>query len=278
MPIRNTNFPWTETTAVVTGATRGIGRCVVQELSHRGTRVGCIARSTTDLEQLAAGLAGGDRIAIAVADVGDRAALERAIEEITEQLGPVDVLVNNAGMGLYGPVVELDPADAERLMRANYLGVVYATCAVLPGMVSRRRGHIVNVGSIAGRIGSPFEAAYAASKFAVTGFTEAMSVEAAPFGVSVSLVNPGPVATSFFEARGHPYARSRPKQLDPFRVADVVIAAIEHCTAERTVPASLGAAVVVRHLLPPLFRRGSMAAMRKEIRDLRDRLARQQQS
>ena len=267
-------FSWADSVVVVTGASRGIGRQVVEQVAAKGARVGCIARNPDDLAQLAIALNAGDRISAVVADVGDQAGVENALARIGDDLGPVDVLVNNAGVGLYGPVVELDPADAERLMRANYLGVVNATCAVVPGMVARRRGHIVNVGSIAGRIGSPFEAAYAASKFAVTGFTEAMSVELRPFGVKVSLVNPGPVATSFFEARGHPYARSRPKQLDPAVVAAAVVSAVEHDRGERTLPGGLGLAIVVRHLLPGLFRRGSQAAMKKEIAELRARLER----
>ncbi|HLX88101.1 MAG TPA: SDR family NAD(P)-dependent oxidoreductase [Acidimicrobiales bacterium] len=255
-------------TAVVTGATHGIGRSVVEALVARGARVGCVARSADDLAELAGAVGRPGQLAVARADVGNRPELEGALDTLAGAHGPVDVLVNNAGVGLYGPVVHLDPADAERLMRTNYLGTMYATCAVLPGMIERGRGHIANVASIAGLLGTPFEAAYAASKFAVVGFTEALAVEAAPFGVGVSMVNPGPVATEFFTARGHPYARSRPRPIAPEVVAASVLRGIEHGRFEQTLPRSLAFAPVVRHLLPRLYLRGTRLAMRRELAQL----------
>lgn len=262
---------WERTTAVVTGATRGIGREVVQALVARGAKLGCIARSAGDLGQLEAELGTTGRLAVAQADVGERTQVDGAVAELTAALGPVDVLVNNAGVGLFGPVATLDPSDAERLMRANYLGVVHATCAVLPGMLERRRGHIVNIGSVAGRLGAPFEAAYSASKFAVVGFTEALAVEASPFGVRISMVNPGPVDTGFFEARGHHYERKRPKPVGPRQVADAVLRALERGRFEQLVPPSLGAAVAFRHLVPSLYLAGTRQAFRSELAALDER-------
>lgn len=261
---------WHGTTAVVTGATRGIGRCVVEMLVSRGARVGAIARSAADLEQLAAGTGGAGQIVWAPADVAVRAEVEGALGALAEELGTPDVLVNNAGVGLHGPVARLDPADAERLMRCNYLGTVYATCAVLPAMLERRRGHVVNVGSVAGRLGAPFEAAYSASKFAVVGFTEALAIETAPFGVHVAMVNPGPVDTGFFEARGHPYDRRRPRPVPPAQVAGAVIRAVEGRRFEQLVPRSLGAALGIRHLVPGLYLSGTKQAFRKELAALAD--------
>lgn len=257
---------WQGTTAVVTGATRGIGRCVVEALVKRGVTVGAVARSADDLEQLASTLDGGPgRVAVARADVAERAEIEAALGSLAAAIGPPDVLVNNAGVGLHGPVATLDPADAERLMRCNYLGVVFTTCAVLPGMLERLRGHVVNVGSVAGRLGAPFEAAYSASKFAVVGFTEALAIEAAPFGVRVGMVNPGPVDTGFFEARGHPYERRRPRPVPASEVADAVLRALEHDRFEQLVPRSLGAALTIRHLVPGLYLSGTRQAFRKEL-------------
>jgi short-subunit dehydrogenase len=132
-------------------------------------------------------------------------------------------------------------------------------------MVERRRGHIVNVGSIAGRIGAPFEAAYSASKFAVTGFTECLAVEVSKSGVGVSMVNPGPVQTDFFDARGVPYARKSPKPVPASKVADAVIRAVEQDRLEQLVPGFFRPAVVVRHLLPGIFRWGTAKAFKDEL-------------
>lgn len=255
---------WSDTTAVVTGATRGIGRAVVGELVGRGARVGCIARSDSDLDALRRDFGAG-RVEVARADVSVRTELDDALGVLHEALGPADVLVNNAGIGHYGAVLGLDPGAAELVMQVNYLGTVYATTALLPGMVERRRGHIVNLASIAGRLRAPFEAAYAASKFAVVGFSEALATEVAPFDVRVSLVNPGPVTTTFFESRGHPYLRNHPRPVSAERVAKAVIGVLENGRFERTVPRALGAGVVVRHLLPGFYVAGTRRAFRSEL-------------
>jgi short-subunit dehydrogenase len=259
---------WSQTTAVVTGATRGIGRAVVERLVGRGTRIGCIARSKEDLVALRQALAGQGAFEIVAADVASRPEIESALEELSASLGPIEVLVNNAGVGLYGPVVRLDPADAERLLKVNYLGTLYTTCVLLPKMLERRHGHIVNVASIAGRLAAPFEAAYSASKFAVAGFSEALAIEAAPFGVKVSVVNPGPVDTGFFSARGHPYERSRPRPIPAPKVAEAVLGVLEHGGVEKTVPGALRLAVAARELVPWFYRFGTRRAFERELAGL----------
>ena len=175
------------------------------------------------------------------------------------------MLVANAGIGAYGPFAEVDPDEIERLVRVNVLGTMHAIRTVAPGMIARGRGHIVTIGSIAGRIGAPFEALYSATKFAQVGLTEALSVELSPHGVGVSMVNPGPVATGFFDARGHAYDRKRPRPVAPEQVAAAVMAAVEDDRLEQYVPRSLRGATIVRHLVPPLFRSGTKRAFRKEL-------------
>jgi short-subunit dehydrogenase len=254
---------WEGSVAVVTGASRGIGRAVAKAAAARGARLGLVARSRRDLERVLAE-AGGDGV-VAPADVADRGALEEALGLVQERLGPIDVLVNNAGVGAYGPFVETDPAVFERLVAVNYLGAVHAMRFVLPGMLERGRGHVVNVASVAGRIAPPLEAAYAASKFALVGLSEAVDLEVAGRGVRVSVVNPGVVATSFFQARGRPYALRRPRPIPPERVAEAVIAVVERGDGERYVPGLLRGAVVARTLAPGVARRATRFVFRREL-------------
>lgn len=248
----------------ITGASRGIGAAVAEAVAARGAHVGLVARTAGDLDDVLRG-AGGRGVAV-TADVADRTATIDALASIEASLGPVDVLVANAGIGAYGPLVDMSYEELERVVQVNVLGTMYPIRAVLPGMVDRGRGHVVTIGSIAGRIGSPFEAVYSATKFAGVGLTEALAVEVAPYGVAVSLVNPGVVATEFGNARGHPYDRSRPKPISAQSVANAVVAAIERGESETYVPRSFRGAVVTRHLVPPLFRWGTARSFRAELR------------
>jgi short-subunit dehydrogenase len=248
---------------VITGASRGIGAAVARAAAAEGATVGLIARDEGDLQAVLD--ASGGRGAIAVADVADADALTVAIGRLEAQLGPPDVLVANAGIGQYGAFADVTADELERVVRVNVLGMAHAIRLVVPGMIERRRGHIVTLGSIAGRLGSPFEAVYSASKFAGVGLTEALVVELEPYGIGVSMVNPGPVDTDFGAARGHPYDRDRPKPVAPEQVADSVIRAIEGGRLERYVPGWFRPAVLVRHLLPGLYQRGATRSMRREI-------------
>ena len=248
---------------MITGASRGIGRALALAAAANGARIGLIARTEADLRDVLAE-AGGNG-AVAVADVAAPDDLDAALCALEAQLGPVDVLVANAGIGSYGAFADLTADEAERIVRVNVLGTVHAIRAVVPGMIERRRGHIVTIGSIAGRLGSPFEAIYSATKFAGVGLTEALVVELEPYGIGVSMIQPGPVATHFGEARGHPYDRKRPKPVPAEQVATAVIRAVERGHHEQYVPGSFRPAVVTRHLLPPLFRWGSKRSFVREL-------------
>lgn len=254
---------------MITGASRGIGRSVALAAAAKGARVGLIARNEADLEGVLADAGGAG--AIAVADVAAPDELQAALDALAAQLGPPDVLVANAGIGSYGAFADLTADETERIVRVNVLGTVHAIRAVVPGMIERRRGHIVTLGSIAGRLGSPFEAIYSATKFAGVGLTEALVVELEPYGIGVSMVNPGPVATAFGEARGHPYDRKRPKAVPPEQVAKAVIKAVEGRRHEQYVPGMFRPAVIARHLLPPVFRWGSKRSFTRELAEDRGR-------
>jgi short-subunit dehydrogenase len=262
--------------AIVTGASHGIGYAAAFALHSRGAAVGLIARSGEELEAATTQL--GTRAAYALADVGNKDEIDRAVAKLSEQLGPPDILVNNAGVGAYGSALEEDPQIYERLMRVNYLGTVHATLAVLPKMVARRRGHIVNVASVAGRLGAPFEAAYSASKFAVVGLSESLAAELQSVGIRVSLVNPGPVSTKFTEARGVPFQRSVPRPLAPERVAAAIVRAVERDRFEQTLPHWLRIGTVVRGLSPNLYHRGLLRSTSKESDALASRMSTAPQS
>ena len=254
---------WQNSTVLISGASSGIGEALAREAVARGSRVALLARSADSLEKLAAEL--GEHCLATPADVTSASEVAAAVDLVERRLGPVDILVNNAGIGAYGAFLDADVDDIDRLMQVNYLGVVRLLKTALPGMVARRRGHVVTVGSIAGRIGAPFEAAYSATKFAVSGLTEALSVELSPFGIDVSLVNPGPVATPFFANRGHAYERERPKPATPEQVAQTVIRAVERGRAESFVSPLMRQAVVAKSLVPPLYRWGTARAFGKEL-------------
>lgn len=254
---------WRGKVTVITGASRGIGRAVAIAARAKGANVGLIARSESDLETALKECGGHG--ALAVADVGDKAQLRSAITQLEAELGPTDILVANAGIGAFGAFADVTDDEIAALVAVNVLGTIHTIRAVVPGMIERRRGHIVTMASIAGRIGTPFEALYAATKFAGVGLTEALAVELAPYGIGVSLVNPGPVATHFGEARGHVYDRKSPKPVAAEVVAEAVLRAVEKNALEQYVPRWLRPAVITRHLLPSLFVSGTTRSMRKEL-------------
>ncbi|MDP9071261.1 MAG: SDR family NAD(P)-dependent oxidoreductase [Actinomycetota bacterium] len=176
---------------VVTGATSGIGRETAILLAARDARVWAVARSGDLLDELADA---HDGITALVADVttdDDRAAL-------VDTVGPIDVLVNNAGIGWTGLVEDMPGEQMHQVLAVNLVGLVDLTRRVLPGMLARGRGHVVNVASVASWVASPPLTVYCATKFAVQGFTDGLSREVAGRGVAVTAVNPGPVATKFW--------------------------------------------------------------------------------
>ncbi len=183
--------------ALVTGAGRGIGRAIALRLARAGMAVGIV-----DLDgATAAAVAGevtatGGHATSAVADVSDRTAVAGAVATVEQALGPIDVLVNNAGWERLALFVESDPALWDRLIAINLKGPLTVSHVVLPGMIARRRGRIVSIASDAGRVGSTGETVYAACKAGVIGFTKSLAREVARHGITVNAVCPGPTDTA----------------------------------------------------------------------------------
>jgi 3-oxoacyl-[acyl-carrier protein] reductase len=213
-------------TALVTGATEGIGRATALALGRAGYRVAACARTPARVEALVAELrACGIEAAGASADVADEIEIGRAVASLTEVLGDVDVLVNNAGVLIGKPLEELTLDEWDRTMATNLRGLFLTTRLVLPGMRTRRRGTIVNVASLSGRSGFAGGTAYAASKHGVLGFSRSLMLEVRKDGVRVVAVCPGSVATGML--RDQPMLKSDPKRiLRPEDVADVILQAV----------------------------------------------------
>ncbi len=182
--------------AVVTGASSGIGRATALELARQGCDVAMCCKSDVDsLNEAAAEVRQlGRRALAAQVDVADREAVFAFAGRVISELGDVHILVNNAGVGLVAPVDKMEWEDFEWIMQINFWGVVYCTRAFLP-QLKKHPSHIVNVSSVWGLMGSPGQAAYTSSKFAVRGYTEALSMELADTSVTVSVVHPGGVKT-----------------------------------------------------------------------------------
>jgi NAD(P)-dependent dehydrogenase (short-subunit alcohol dehydrogenase family) len=175
--------------ALVTGANRGIGAAVAQALSNEGAAVTLLVRDASRAADTARSLRG--RHCTAVADVTNRGAVEVAITSAVDQLGPVDILVNNAGYTESAPFHRTTPELFERMFAVHVLGAVHTAQAVLPGMLERGRGHIVNIASTAGLRGESYVSAYVAAKHALVGLTRALAREVEKRGVSVNAVCPG---------------------------------------------------------------------------------------
>lgn len=257
------------TRAIVTGASRGIGRATAAALAARGARLGLMARSRDPLEELAGEL-GGETVVLA-ADVGDRESVGAAVGRFVEQAGGVELLVANAGIAHYAPFTELPIERAEEMVRINVLGTLYTVKAALPHMLDRAAGHVVVVASGASLRAFPWAATYGATKSAQSAFAEALRHELSGTGVSVSTVFPGEIATDL-----HAHERDRMPDwyrgsdaIPPQRVAEAIVRVVEDDRRTAYVPPivrALGINALAPRLADRLLAtlRGATAAPRRD--------------
>ena len=182
--------------ALVTGAGKGIGKAIALALAAEGVHVGLVARTEKDVKAVAEeAQKAGVRAAFATADVSSREQVDSAVENIRKKLGVIDILINNAGTGTFGKFLELEPEVWEQQIKINVFGVYYTTRAVLPQMIERKSGDIVNISSTAGKSGAAITSAYSASKFAVFGLTESLMQEVRKHNIRVTALAPSTVVT-----------------------------------------------------------------------------------
>jgi NADP-dependent 3-hydroxy acid dehydrogenase YdfG len=201
-------------TALVTGASSGIGEATAIALAEAGAAVAIGARRRDRLDALAGKLGdGGARVLQLDLDVTDEQACTAAVARTREELGGLDVLVNNAGVMLLGTIVGADTEDWRRMVQTNVLGVMYMTAAAIEGMVEQGSGDIVNMSSVAGRTARKGAGVYNASKWAVNAFSESLRQEVTGRGVRIGLVEPGAVATELTDHITQPEARRASKEM-----------------------------------------------------------------
>jgi NAD(P)-dependent dehydrogenase (short-subunit alcohol dehydrogenase family) len=230
--------------AIVTGATKGIGRGIAEALVRESVRVCFSARNASEIEETATALNkldGGKAIGF-VCDVRDHAQVKSLFERATAALGGVDILINNAGIGMFATVEEMAPEDFRAILETNLFGVFYCCHEAIPLMKERGGGYIINISSLAGANPHPRMAAYNASKFGLNGFSEALMQEVRHDGIKVSYIMPGSVNTEF---GGDTPGEQNAWQLQPADIARVVIDLLHH--DDRSLPSR----VEIRPSRPP---------------------------
>lgn len=213
--------------ALITGAGKGIGRAAAIAFAKEGINVGLLGRTGAHLEDVLNELEQyGVNAVMAVADVSDNEAVLAAVDHIKSELGPIDILVNNAGIGKFGKFLELPPEDFKKIIDVNLMGVYNVTHAVLPEMIERKTGDIINIASTAGQKGAPVTSAYSASKFGLLGLTESLMLEVRKHDIRVSALLPSTVVTELAQSenliQGDPENVMHPEDL-----ADVMVAQLK---------------------------------------------------
>jgi short-subunit dehydrogenase len=268
-------------TAIITGASHGIGVHIARVLATEGVNLALAARSTSELDQVAAEMSGLGVRAVAIqCDVADPVARRSLVDAATAEFGSIDLLINNAGIETTVRFEEQDPEDFEHMVQVNLIAVTALSRLVVPGMLERGRGHVVNIASLAGKAGTPYEAAYATTKHGMIGFTRSLRGEYHGTGVGFSAICPGFVSDVGMYADSMveigikaPWTLGTSK---PEKVAKAVLKAVKHNKAEIIVnPNATRVLLTIAEASPTLgewlMRRMGAATVFKQAVDIHDR-------
>jgi 3-oxoacyl-[acyl-carrier protein] reductase len=202
--------------ALITGGSRGIGRATAVALAKEGVELGLIARSEGSFDSILKELTEiGATFVTATADVSQETEVQQAVRKIEDELGGIDILINNAGVGARGSFMELSTDEWKKVLDTNVMGIVYVTKAALPGMIEKNKGDIINISSMSGLKGTEGSSAYSASKFAVIGMSESLMQEVRRHNIRVSVLTPSLVDTEFTRGRD-----SEPRDPNKFMQAE----------------------------------------------------------
>lgn len=213
--------------ALITGAGKGIGRAIAIALAQEGVNIGLVARTETELQKVAEELKEyGVQAVVATADVTAIEAVNTAVEQVRSALGVIDILINNAGIAAFGSFMELEPAKWEEIVKVNVFGPYYVTRAVLPEMIKRKTGDIINISSTAGKNGAAVTSAYSASKFGLIGLSESLMQEVRKHNIRVSTLVPSTVSTDM--AKDLKLTDGNPERvMQPEDFAELVVAQLK---------------------------------------------------
>ncbi|NEU30803.1 SDR family oxidoreductase [bacterium LRH843] len=240
---------------VISGASSGIGKLIAIKAANMGATVVLLARSTEKLHEVC------DMIRDSTTanciyyelDVSDFKQVTKVFNDLRKKVGPIDILVNNAGFGVFDSFVDARFEDIEEMFEVNVLGLMACTKEVLPSMLKRNSGHIINIASQAGKLATPKSSGYAATKHAVLGFTNSLRMELSQTNVYVSAVNPGPIETDFFkiaDKSGNYVKNVKKYMLRPDNVAEQIVKLMIHPKRELNLPKWMNMGSVLHNLFP----------------------------
>ncbi|CAG9610847.1 putative oxidoreductase [Bacillus rhizoplanae] len=254
---------------VITGASSGIGEELAMQVAEQGAITVLIARTEEKLRALKQKIETAYRTSCHyyVLDVSNEEEVERVFTQVLQDIGHIDVLVNNAGFGVFKTFADASVQEVKDIFDVNVFGLVACTKAVLTHMIEQGSGHIVNIASLAGKIATPKSSAYAATKHAVLGFTNSLRMELANTNITVTAINPGPIDTNFHTIadQSGTYVKSVGRYiLKPNYVAQQIVKAIEMKKREVNLPKWMNLGPIIFSLFPRLFERVAGKSLSKK--------------